>query len=497
MFNGSMRPQAALYTIAVMAALLGSEVVAAEHDGAPASAAAQSQLRSQSPSESKSPSPSPSQSLSPSQSSSQANSAPRAGTTPLQKDDVTTRPPWLPAVFWYDVDPDGWSPAEVARILHDAGSAAPDAQYAMAVLVEDGRHVQQDLPQAQRRYRAAAEQGHAGARASLARMLLNGWGGAKDPVEARLWNARAAEQGQRRALFNAAQLSRGEPGGLRDRAGELALIVQAATAGLPQAALEAARRLRHAKSPDDRAQAWAWLLRAADASFPPALMELDRWCNDDPDVPVCAVRAGDALLNAAKAGYPPAQRWLGLRYWDSRSPPTTWSYAMWKQIYDRDPDNPVLSNNRPEGARWLTRAAQNGDGLALYNLGVLATEQKERAPYFKAEYRALPIDAVRSCYFFAAQTEQIPEAMMGLVLTYRDTGEDDRFTAAERETLTNYWVGKVGELGAFDSRDAWRMMYSDWRSHVGTPEPAFLRRGISGRETCRLDPLPGAALDDR
>jgi len=157
----------------------------------------------------------------------------------------------------------------------------------------------------------------------------------------------------------------------------------------------------------------------------------------------------------------------------------------------------VLSNNRPEGARWLTRAAQNGDGLALYNLGVLATEQNERAPYFEAEYRALPIDAVRSCYFFAAQAEQIPEAMMGLVLTYRDTGEDHRFTAAERETLTNYWVGKVGELGAFESRDAWRMTYSDWRSHVGTPAPAFLRRGISGRDTCRLDPLPGAALDDR
>ena len=485
MFNGSMRPQAALCTIAVMAALLGSEAVAAEHDGEPASAAAQSQPRSQS------------QSPSPSQSPSQASIAPRAGTMPLLQADVITRPPWLPAVYWYDVDLDGWSPAEVERILHDAGSPAPDAQYAMALLVEDGRHVQQDLPQAQRRYRAAAEQGHAGAQASLARMLLNGWGGAKDPVEARVWNARAAEQGQRRALFNAAQLTRGEPGDVRDRAGELALIEQAAKAGLPQGALEAARRLRHAKAADDRAQAWTWLLHAADAGFPPALMELDRWCNDDPEAQGCASRAGDALLNAAKADYPPAQRWLGLRFWDSRRPPTTWSYALWKQIYDRDPDNPVLSNNRPEGAKWLTRAAQNGDGLALYNLGVLATEQNERAPYFEAEYRALPIDAVRSCYFFAAQAEQIPEAMMGLVLTYRDTGEDDRFTAAERETLTNYWVGKVGELGAFESRDAWRMMYSDWRSHVGTPEPAFLRRGISGRDTCRLDRLPGAALDDR
>jgi TPR repeat protein len=262
----------------------------------------------------------------------------------------------------------------------------------------------------------------------------------------------------------------------------------------PQETLEAARRFRTARqNPADEATAWSWLTRAAKGGYAPALMEIDLWCQQAPVWPACETLARDALLRAAQADYAPAQLRLALRLWNPTSEATRWNFDLWQKLYARHPKTPGLNGDRPAAARWMSKAAKAGNGLALYNIGILLQEQNERAQYFKPQYGEAPLATVRTCFYRAA-LQGIPHAMMALVLTLQHGDADDIFAPAEREALVDYWVGKAGETGAFEKNSSWAFLYSDWRSKIGSPRPDYVARGMGADAQCAIVPLPNAKL---
>jgi TPR repeat protein len=263
----------------------------------------------------------------------------------------------------------------------------------------------------------------------------------------------------------------------------------------PQEMLEAARRFRAARqnAPDD-AQSWSWLTRAAKGNYAPALMEIDLWCQQTPMWPACETLARDALVRAAQAGYAPAQVRLALRLWNPTSEATRWNFDLWQKLYERNPKTPGLDGDRPAAASWLSTAAKAGNGLALYNIGILLQEQNERALYFKPQYKVATLATVRTCFYRAA-LQGIPHAMMALVLTLHGAAEDDIFAPAEREALIDYWLGQAGATGAFEKNSSWAFNYSDWRSKIGSPRPDYVDRGMGPPEQCAIVPLPNAVRE--
>jgi TPR repeat protein len=405
-----------------------------------------------------------------------------------------TRPVWVPPAVWYDVDPAVWDAADVARIERDARAGDAQAQYALGVLKEDGKRMARDLPDALRFYRLAAEQGHASAQASVARMLLNGWASPKNLVVASEWNEKAAAQGNRRAVYNQGYFVRRDRTAAGGDAAALPFSARAGELGLPQGAVDMARH--HRKNAAEATDAWRWLGMAVDTGFAPALLEFDEWCNQTPDGPGCFEHVGNALARAAAAGYPPAQRQFGVRLWNPHDRQVAWAEALRTHFIKKAPDTPGLSPDKPEGARWLTRAAQAGDAQALFNVGLLLEEKNAEARYFKPSYKAASIGTIRSCYQQAAETG-LPDAMVALVMTMQQEQENDPLAEPEREALAAYWTGKAGETGVFERNQRWAMHFPEWRDRIGTPAPAFLRKSIAEPARCALEPLPGASKAGR
>lgn len=95
-------------------------------------------------------------------------------------------------------------PADFAIQFQRALTGDADAQFAVAEAYRQGIGVNEDLSQALRWYRSAADQGHPRAQNNLGSMLLNGMGTEKDPAEAAVWYRKAGEQGEAEAQFNLA-----------------------------------------------------------------------------------------------------------------------------------------------------------------------------------------------------------------------------------------------------------------------------------------------------
>ncbi|QEI06922.1 sel1 repeat family protein [Pigmentiphaga aceris] len=407
----------------------------------------------------------------------------------IQAPTIVTRPTWLSPVFWYDVDPSTWTRSDADRIQRDADAGNAESQYFAGVLREDGKLVPQDLPGSLRYYQLAAQQGNASAQASVARMLLNGWASPKNSAEAITWNAKAAAQDNRRAIHNQGFFASRDMISPSGEATALAFYERAAGLGLPQSALEMARHYR--KQGNDNPQAWRWLGTAVNTGFAPALLEFDEWCNQNPEGPDCMAKVGNALKQAAEAGYPPAQLQYGVRLWDSHNAKAEWHASLRNHFIDVALDTPGLSTDKPEGSKWMTRAAQAGNPRALFNVGLLLEEQNYRAQYYKPEYKVASIETIRTCYHHAAAAG-IPDAMVALVMNLQQEQENDPLSKEERDALSAYWTGKAGETGVFQRNQMWAISFSGWQKQVGTPAPAFLRKGLGEPAQCALEALPGA-----
>lgn len=90
----------------------------------------------------------------------------------------------------------------IFRTLSELGHA--DSQFALGVMLYDGKGIPSDYEQAARWYREAALHGHANAQFNLAYMYREGQGVQQDDHEALRWNTLAAEQGHARAQHNVA-----------------------------------------------------------------------------------------------------------------------------------------------------------------------------------------------------------------------------------------------------------------------------------------------------
>ena len=402
---------------------------------------------------------------------------------------AATRPAWLAPIFRYDVDPSTWAQADAERIQRDADAGDAQGQYFAGVLREEGLFLPRDLPGSLRYYQLAATQGNASAQASLARMLVGGWATTKDDTKAVEWNTKAAEQGNRRAVFNQGLFARRNlvtPGG---ETAALALFQRSADMGLPHGALEMARHYRkQGSNSDDNEQAWTWLNKAVDLKFAPALVAIDRWCNETPDWPACVTIAPGALLAASEMGYDVAQLGLGLRLWDPTEKPAGWSEGMREQLVHTAPDTLGLDRDKPGGAQWLNRAARGGNKQAFYSIGFVLEDEKYRSTYQPSAFAIASVGTVRTCYY-QATTESIPQAMMALLVNVLKAEDDNIFSPSERQTVVDYWTGKIGETGAFEQNKQWAMQSPGWRQKIGTPAPGYLTRGMGKPEDCAILPL--------
>lgn len=89
-----------------------------------------------------------------------------------------------------------------ALIRREHGYHTAPAQYQLAIFYQDGDGVAQDHTEAARRFRATADQGHAGAQCRLGTCYYKGDGVVQDRVEAVRWYRKAAEQGHANAQCN-------------------------------------------------------------------------------------------------------------------------------------------------------------------------------------------------------------------------------------------------------------------------------------------------------
>lgn len=97
-------------------------------------------------------------------------------------------------------------PNSIQALLQLAAKNDADAQYELAEAYRTGTGVPENMSEALRWYRAAAELGLADAQNNLGAMYLAGMGTEKNPVEAVYWYQKAAEQEQMHAQFNLAML---------------------------------------------------------------------------------------------------------------------------------------------------------------------------------------------------------------------------------------------------------------------------------------------------
>lgn len=177
----------------------------------------------------------------------------------------------------------GFAPAKLALADHHAGqgdwtaaapwyeaaakAGAPDAQMALALILDRGLAGAADPPGAQEWYLRAAGQGHVAAKFALGSLLVD----QNDPEQAVIWFERAAHRGHTGAQFNLALALATGSGTRPDLAGARGWYARAARAGVAAAmhnlALMQARGQGGLQDPE---LALVWALAAREAGFGPA-----------------------------------------------------------------------------------------------------------------------------------------------------------------------------------------------------------------------------------
>lgn len=258
--------------------------------------------------------------------------------------------------------------------LRDARAGQVEAQYQLGLMHANGAGVPRDMGEAMAWIGRAAGRGHAGAQYMMSLLLVPETGGtaapaaAADLLQAFDWLHRAARQGHAKAMHRLARLISQHHGALSnafernaadmgvaesqtalalagDGAEALGLLQRAAEQGQPEAQTRLGRALLHGshgrRDPD---AGLAWLHRAAERGWPPALRLLL-----EAGEPVPALRPptpdpvdGEARLDLG---------WL-------------WEHG-----------HAGLPAHRHEAAQWYALAASQGVAAAHAALGRLALDQ--------------------------------------------------------------------------------------------------------------------------
>ena len=190
-----------------------------------------------------------------------------------------------------------------------------------------GIGVPKDEAAAFRSCERAAELGSLDAAANMGLLLLQGTGCEADPARARRWLRKAAEQGSAEAMYNlSCQLFRdaereagkageagGVDGGSRQGGGEaMQWLVKAAEADLPEAVIGLARKLCQDGAPaGEAAEPGGWLERAADFGDAWACFELGKARWNAAQTREAKRDALARLRTAARAGLPLAEYMAG------------------------------------------------------------------------------------------------------------------------------------------------------------------------------------------
>jgi TPR repeat protein len=197
------------------------------------------------------------------------------------------------------------------RAAADQGHAG--AQYSLGYMFDRGRGVAQSDVEAARWLRKAADQEHADAQCNLGVMFYHGRSVAQSDVEAARWCRKAADQGHALAQYNLGNIfSQGR--------------------GVAQSDVEAAR----------------WFRKAADKCFAEAQYNLGVMFDQGRGVAQSDVEAARWCRKAADQGNAVAQSNLGIMFDQGRG----------------------VAQSDVEAVRWYRKAADQGHADAQYNLGI-------------------------------------------------------------------------------------------------------------------------------
>ena len=179
-----------------------------------------------------------------------------------------------------------------------------NAQTKLGLMYDKGDGVPQDFAEAVKWYRRAAEQGNAEAQYNLARMYRNGQGVPQDIAEAMKWCRRAAEEGDATAQFNLGALYANGQGVPEDHAEAAKWYRRAAEQGNATAQFNLGLMYDIGDGvPQDFAEAVKWYRRAAEQGNADAQNNLGRMYRSGIGVPENKVLAY-ALYNLSAAGNP-------------------------------------------------------------------------------------------------------------------------------------------------------------------------------------------------
>lgn len=329
------------------------------------------------------------------------------------------------------------NPARAAKLLAGAAARGDtEAQYYLGLLTREGEGVEKDLTQAFNWFLAASERGHVAAQYELARALSRGEGTAMNTAQALHWLSEAAAAGHAEAQFfmgNAEETGQGARKNMRSalnwyrraaeggmllaqrRLGEIYLkgegtdanpaeamrwLGAAARAGDPRAMLLLGQGLRgDFGGTVDLAQAVQLFQAASRQDYGAATLALGDMARDGQGIPVDLAQAVQLYRKALTQGEPQAALRLGQLAGQGRleglAPPQNmvpWALAAaeqgdeaaltWLRTHAEAGLRPAQSayglwlldrDQAAEGATLLQAAAQAGDVVAQYRLGLMLT----------------------------------------------------------------------------------------------------------------------------
>ena len=274
------------------------------------------------------------------------------------------------------------------RLAAEQGNAS--AQVSLGFMYDTGQGVPQDDAEAVRWYRLAADQGHAGAQGNLGLMYSSGRGVPQDDVEAVRWYRLAADQGDAEAQRNLG-------------------LMYAEGQGVPQDEAEAVRWFRLAAEQGDAlAQTVLGGMYYAGMGVPKDATEAVRWFRlaAEQDYALAqvflAILAGMGIEGVA-LDQAEADRWLRLaaeqdyalvQNSDAALPPDLTAFILLLPgiMYDLGQGVP---QDDVEAVRWFRLAAEQGDAIAQFTLGLR-----------HADGRGVPQDDVEAVRWYRLAAEQ-------------------------------------------------------------------------------------------
>ena len=212
--------------------------------------------------------------------------------------------------------------AEIGPLLARAGQGDPDAVNALANAYAQGKGVPQDMAEALRLYRQAADRGSASAQFNLGMMYELGRGVAPDAATAFSYYLKAAEQGFAPAQFNVGNMFANGLGVKQDYFEAALWFRQSAERGVPEAQynLALAYELGRGVGKDEVA-AQRWYRAAAELKYPRSQYNLAIMLEEGRGGAPDTKAALDFYRAAALQNFAPAQNNLGILLAEGRAGP--------------------------------------------------------------------------------------------------------------------------------------------------------------------------------